>query len=455
MLNLSDQSINHLFRKENFTSFQKLKDAYSYSHDRLVKFVFLLAIIFMIILFLPWTQNVRAPGELIALNPEQRPQTIQSVIAGRIEKWYVVEGQFVNKGDTILRISEVKDDYFDPNLLGNTQLQLDAKAFSKLSYDEKVKALEGQINALETALKLKISQAQNKVQQNILKVTSDSIDLKAARVNFDVAKEQYDRFKSLYEEGLRSLTDLENRNLKLQESQAKVISQENKWLTSKNELINSKIELNSIQADYKDKIAKANSDKYTALSGKFDTEATINKLQNQYNNYQIRNSFYHILAPQDGYVTQAQQVGIGETIKEGAQIVSIMPAVYDLAVQMYVRPIDLPLFEKGQKVMMQFDGWPAIIFSGWPGISFGTYEGEVLAIDNFISTNQLYRVLVKPKQSSHPWPEQLRVGAGVRTLTLLKNVSVWYEIWRQINGFPPDYYKLNTKVDEKGKDDKK
>lgn len=455
MLNLSDQSINHLFRKENFTSFQKLKDAYSYSHDRLVKFVFLLAIIFVIILFLPWTQNVRAPGELIALNPEQRPQTIQSVIAGRIEKWYVVEGQFVNKGDTILRISEVKDDYFDPNLLGNTQLQLDAKEFSRLSYDEKVKALEGQINALETALKLKIRQAQNKVQQNILKVTSDSIDLHAARVNFDVAKEQYERFKSLYEEGLRSLTDLENRNLKLQESQAKVISQENKWLTSKNELINSKIELNSIQADYKDKIAKANSDKYTALSGKFDTEATINKLQNQYNNYEIRNTFYHILAPQDGYVTQAQQVGIGETIKEGAQIVSIMPSVYDLAVQMYVRPIDLPLFEKGQKVMMQFDGWPAIIFSGWPGISFGTYEGEVLAIDNFISTNQLYRVLVKPKQSSHPWPEQLRVGAGVRTLTLLKNVSVWYEIWRQINGFPPDYYKLNTKTDEAGKDKKK
>ena len=455
MLNLSDQSINHLFRKENFTSFQKLKDAYSYSHDRLVKFVFLLAIIFVIILFLPWTQYVRAPGELIALNPEQRPQTIQSVIAGRIEKWYVVEGQFVNKGDTILRISEVKDDYFDPNLLGNTQLQLDAKEFSRLSYDEKVKALEGQINALETALKLKISQAQNKVQQNILKVTSDSIDLQAAKVNFDVAKEQFERFKSLYEEGLRSLTDLENRNLKLQESQAKVISQENKWLTSKNELINSKIELNSIQADYKDKIAKANSDKYTALSGKFDTEATINKLQNQYNNYEIRNTFYHILAPQDGYVTQAQQVGIGETIKEGAQIVSIMPSVYDLAVQMYVRPIDLPLFEKGQKVMMQFDGWPAIIFSGWPGISFGTYEGEVLAIDNFISTNQLYRVLVKPKQSSHPWPEQLRVGAGVRTLTLLKNVSVWYEIWRQINGFPPDYYKLNTKTDEAGKDKKK
>lgn len=156
MLNLSDQSINHLFRKEMFTSFRKLKDTYSYSHDRLVKVVFILAAISLVILALtPGDQNVRAPGQLIALNPEQRPQTIQSVIAGRIEKWYVAEGQFY-KGDTILRISEVKDDYFDPNLLGNTRLQIDAKEFSKLSYNQKVNALENQIKALETSLKLKV-----------------------------------------------------------------------------------------------------------------------------------------------------------------------------------------------------------------------------------------------------------------------------------------------------------
>jgi membrane fusion protein, adhesin transport system len=124
--------------------------------------------------------------------------------------------------------------------------------------------------------------------------------------------------------------------------------------------------------------------------------------------------------------------------------VSIMPENYDLAIEMFVKPIDLPLFEKGQRVMIQFDGWPAVIFSGWPGISYGTYEGNVIAMDNFISDNHLYRVLVKPADSSHPWPNQLRVGAGVKTLTLLKNVQVWYELWRQINGFPPDYYKKGT-----------
>ena len=453
MLNLSDKSINHLIKKDQHKSLNKITDLYRYSHDRLVKILITMFFLVLLLMFMPWTQNVRSNGQLIALNPEQRPQTIQSVIAGRIEKWYVAEGQYVNKGDTILKISEVKDEYFDPELLNNTQLQLDAKEYSKLSYEEKVKALDNQIGALKSSLELKIQQAKNKVRQNELKVTSDSIEYMASKVNFSVANEQYERFKTLFDDGLRSLTDLENRQVKMQEAQAKLISQENKYLTSKNELLNSRIELNSIQADYRDKIAKANSDKFSAISGKFDTEAAINKIQNQFNNYQVRTSLYYILAPQDGYVTQAQQTGLGETIKEGAEIVSIMPSKYDLAIQMYIKPLDLPLFEKGQKVMIQFDGWPAIIFSGWPGVSFGTFEGKVLAMDNFTSDNQLYRVLVIPSPGSPNWPEQLRVGAGVKTITLLKNVSVWYEIWRQINGFPPDYYKVNPTMIQK--DEKK
>lgn len=453
MLNISDKSINHLIQRDQHKSLNKLRDLYNYSQDRLVKYLIFLMVVIIIILFMPWTQNVRSKGQLIALNPEQRPQTIQSVIGGRIESWYVTEGQFVNKGDTILKISEVKDDYFDPQLLNNTQLQLDAKEYSKLSYEEKVKALDNQISALKSVLDLKVQQAKNKVRQNELKVASDSIELKAANVNYSVANEQYERFKTLYDDGLRSLTDLENRQVKMQESQAKLISQENNYLTSKNELLNSKIELNSIQADYRDKIAKASSDKFSALSGKFDTEAAINKIQNQFNNYQVRTSLYYILAPQDGYITQARQTGIGETIKEGEEIVSIMPSKYDLAIQMYIKPLDLPLFEKGQKVMIQFDGWPAIIFSGWPGVSFGTFEGKVLAMDNFTSDNQLYRILVIPSPNGPNWPEQLRVGAGVKTITLLKNVSVWYEIWRQINGFPPDYYKVNPTMIQK--DEKK
>lgn len=442
MLNLSNNSINYLLSKTKHESVGKLRNLYSYSQDRLVKYTLLLFLLFCIIMLMPWTQNVRAKGQIISLNPESRPQMIESVIAGKIEKWYINEGQYVNEGDTILKISEVKDEYFDPQLLENTKLQLDAKKYSKLSYEEKISALDGQINALMKAQDLKINQTKNKVKQNELKLVSDSIDLSASVLHYKIANEQYQRFKKLYEEGLKSLTDVENRQVKMQEAQAKLISQENKYLISKNELLNARIELNSILADYQDKIAKANSDKYSAISGKYDTDATINKIQNQYNNYKVRQSQYYVLAPQSGFITQARQTGLGEIIKEGEAIVSIMPKNYSLAIQMFIKPIDLPLFEKGQKVMIQFDGWPAIIFSGWPGVSFGTFEGQVLAMDNFTSDNQQYRVLVVPSQRGANWPPQLRVGTGVKTITLLKNVSVWYEIWRQINGFPPDYYKI-------------
>lgn len=449
MLRLSNFSVTKNIPVESFSSFQHLAKNNMYSYRRLVKVMGVILFVSIVFLFLPWTQNIRARGELIALSPEQRPQTIQSIIAGKIEKWYVQEGQFVKAGDTILQISEVKDDYFDPQLLQNTRKQIDAKKFSMFSYEEKIKALDDQILALQNEQTLKISQAKNKVKQARLKVQSDSIDLQAEKVNFEIAKEQFDRFEALYKDGLKSLTELENRKQKWQEARAKVISQENKYLASANELINSRIELQRIEAEYGEKIAKSRAERFTASAGKFDTDATISKMENQFANYEKRISYYYIVAPQDGYVTKAIQAGIGEIVKEGAEIVSIMPSRYDLAVQMFVKPIDLPLIEKGQRVMIQFDGWPAIIFSGWPGISYGTYIGEVLAIDNFISPNKLYRVLVIPRKVESQWPEQLKVGMGVRTISFLKDVPVWYEIWRQINGFPPDYYHAGSNASEK------
>ena len=107
----------------------------------------------------------------------------------------------------------------------------------------------------------------------------------------------------------------------------------------------------------------------------------------------------------------------------------------------------LPLVQKGRQVRIQFDGWPAIIFSGWPNASYGTYGGRVVAIDNFISSNGKYRILVAADPSDHPWPEAVRVGAGARSLMLLDDVPIWYELWRKLNGFPPNYY-VETKTEQ-------
>jgi adhesin transport system membrane fusion protein len=439
MLNISNESIEKAFKDSNFSALKHINSVKSGKvFMRLLMVVFGIILIFM---FLPWTQNVRAEGEVTTLKPDQRPQTINSIIGGRIEKWFVQEGDFVAKGDTILFISEVKDDYFDPNLLERTADQVKAKEFAVKSYMEKIKALDNRVDALSQTGVLKLEQTKNKLKQAELKIISDSIDYKASEINFKIAEDQFGRLQKLYDEGLKSLTDLENRKNKMQEAQAKMISSENKLLTTRNELINAQVELMSIQAQYRDDIAKAESDKYTAMSNMYDAEATVTKLQNQYSNYSFRSNLYYITAPQNGYITQAIQVGIGELIKEGEAIISIMPANYSLAVALYVKPIDLPLMEVGQEVRIQFDGWPAIVFSGWPNTSYGTYGGTVFALDNFISTNGKFRVLVMPDTAQYEWPSALRVGGGTNNMLLLKEVPIWYELWRQLNGFPPDFYK--------------
>ncbi|WP_127844512.1 HlyD family secretion protein [Psychroflexus aestuariivivens] len=420
------KSVKFTIHKKRFLTFNKIMTA--------------LGIIFVIVMFLPWTQNVQGKGFVTTLEPNQRPQAIESAISGRIEKWYVREGQIVNKGDTIIHISEITDKYFDPNLLDRTESQLKAKTFSLSSYIEKVNALNFQILALKEERELKLEQAQNKLLQAKLKVESDSIDLEAAKTQLSIAERQFERTSALEAEGLKAVTDVEAKRLQLQKSQASVISGKNKLLSSRNEVINAKIEISSLGANYQEKISKAESEKFTALSGQYDTEAQKTKLENELTNYVVRSGMRFITAPQDGFINKAVQKGIGETFSSGTEIVTIMPLDIDLAVETYVDPIDLPLLHPGEDVRIIFDGWPSIFFSGWPNLSYGTYGGEIVAVERSISPNGKFRVLVKPDPKGPEWPDAIRAGSGARTLALLENVPIWYEIWRQINGFPPDYY---------------
>lgn len=452
MLNISNKKVAENINQDNYASLRLL-------NERLVKRILIKVlgvffIIFLIFMFLPWTQNIQTRGYVTALRPDQRPQTIQSVIDGRLEKWFVQEGDYVAKGDTILFISDIKDEFFDPLLLDRTKDQIKAKESSVNAYMEKVKALDIQIDALLETGKLKLEQAENKLKQANLSVISDSIEYEAAKINYDIAIDQYKRMEELYKEGLKSLTDLETREQTVQRTQAAMISAENKLLKSRNEVINAKVELVSIQAQFRNSVAKAESEKSSAMSNMYNSEADVTKLQNQFMNYSVRSGMYYIKSPIDGYITKAIQAGIGETIKQGQQIISLMPANIEMAIEMYVKPIDLPLLVKGQPVRIQFDGWPAIVFSGWPNTSYGTYGGRVFAIDNFISENGYYRVLVKPDYEDFPWPDALRVGGGTRNLLLLKDVPIWYELWRQLSGFPPDYYKPQY-ILERGENAKK
>ncbi|MCJ8166964.1 HlyD family secretion protein [Pontibacter sp. E15-1] len=389
-------------------------------------------------LFLPWTQNIRSLGILTALTPQDRPQTIESTIAGRIAKWHVMEGTFVRQGDTIASITEIKEKYMDPNLLTRLGEQVDAKKGAVEATEAKEKAMQAQIKALREGLVFSLQKGRNKVEQSRLKLQSDSMDVVAQRMELAIAESQFKRQESLYDQGLKSLTELEQRRLKLQEAQAKLVSIINKYEAAQAELQNARTELNSLQAEYGDKIAKAEAELSATRSYIYGTQADVAKLQNEYSSTQVRSQYYQILAPQDGYLVKTLKAGIGETIKEGEALATIMPENPDLAAELYINALDLPLIKQGDPVRLQFEGWPTLVFSGWPGASFGTFGGKVAVIDNS-GTDGKYRMLVVPDPDAAPWPEALRVGSGVYGWAMLNTVPIWYEIWRQLNGFPPDY----------------
>ena len=447
MLNISKNSVQNTIWNKSYVTVQDIGN--SLARKVFLKLILALLLLVIGMLFLPWTQNIQSKGVITALRPDERPQTIQNTIPGKIEKWYVQEGDLVKKGDTILYLTEIKTEYFDPQLIERTQEQVQAKANGINAYENKLLALDNQIHSLNDLQRLKIQTVDNKVKQAKLQVTTDSAGWKAAEIELETARQRLKRQDDMYEQGLISLTELETRRLKLQETKAKAIEQENKYGLSVNKYINTLIEQDQVISEFAEKISDVKSKRSSAGSELYDGLGEMSKMKNQLANYELRQEFYYVMAPRDGYITQAIQAGIGENIKENTPIITIVPQKWKKAVEVYVDPIDLPLIKRGNQMMFLFDGWPSIVFSGWPQLSYGTFPGKVQAIDYNISNNGKYRILVE-ESDIKPWPDEVRIGSGARGVALLNSVPVWYELWRQLNGFPPDYYTgMQEKIDEK------
>lgn len=416
------------------------------------------AVIFLIILFLPWRQTIEGAGTLTTLRPQDRPQTVQNAIAGRIEHWNVREGQLVKRGDTLLTISEIKDEYFDPNLPERLREQLTAKRGNVTANAAKIEATDQQMAALRLTLDVQLDAARNRVTQARNTVSIDSADLVAVTNFYQVAQARLVRYEEGYKNGLFSLTDIETRRLKLQEDLAKVTAQRNKLLNAKQSLANAGIELANLRAKYGQDLAKTLSDRSSAVSSRASSEGEVAALRNKISNVEVRRGLYVVRAPQTGYVVRTLKAGIGETIKEGESIATLQPDAPVLAVELYVRAMDVPLIQRGRQVRLQFDGWPAVQFSGWPSVAVGTFGGTVTVIDVVSTTSGKYRLLVRPNRPNErdpSWPAQLRLGSGVYGWVILDSVPVWYEIWRQLNGFPPSLQAAPDEAPIKAQTDKK
>lgn len=65
-----------------------------------------------IMVLVPWVQTANGTGQVVALDPDDRQQQVTALVSGKVDRWYVQDGQHVARGDPIARVVDL-----DPDLL--------------------------------------------------------------------------------------------------------------------------------------------------------------------------------------------------------------------------------------------------------------------------------------------------------------------------------------------------
>ena len=155
-----------------------------------------------------------------------------------------------------------------------------------------------------------------------------------------------------------------------------------------------------------------------------------------------RQSNQLVTAPRDGFIQSINGGDSATYINAGDILASFVPENSERVIEVFLDGRDVGLVQVGAPARVQFEGWPAVQFSGWPSVAVGTFAGEVIAVDQSAQTNGRFRVLIRERvvEGEVPWPEEryVRFGAAGQAWVLLETVPVGYEIWRQLNNFPPE-----------------
>jgi membrane fusion protein, adhesin transport system len=362
--------------------------------------------------FLPWRQFVGGTGRVIAFNPLDRRINVEAQVAGRVKHLHVVEGQRVKKGDLI---AEVQDN--DPNLIQNLRAQREAIESRRDFAQGRVESLIAQITQQELAKNEALDAASQRVA--------------ATKIATETALANFTRNERMHQQGLISTQQLEQTILLRDSTSADYKSAEATLKRTRN--------------DFDASIASTHALKGSALSDVATAERDLSAIDIQIN----QNLRQIVDAPRDGIVLQVSATD-GTYLRPGSLICVIIPETDSRFVEVWVDGNDMPLIktkkeqQQGSAVRLSFEGWPSVQLVGWPQIARGTFGGEVVFVDPTDDGKGKFRVVVGPKEDvvdgvTVPWPEKerwLRQGARANALILLDEVPLWYELWRQINGFP-------------------
>lgn len=415
---------------------------------------------FAFVAFAPWQQSVTGSGDVIAFAPLERQQTIEAPIKGRIEEWgeKVYPNAHVSKGDLIAVIQDI-----DSNLLPRLQQQvaasqgqvqaarqlMEASERNKEAANRIVTSLESQLRTYETVQEQIVASAEAAIASAKNKIEAEQKQLEEYEAALAQIEADYHRQLKLFKEEIVAEVKFQVAERKFLEATAKVNKTQAYVESAKNNLVEKQRDRDAkeqkAQADINYATAsleKARGDVAKAESDVAKAESEMNKAKKlllDAESKMARQESQRILAPFDGFLNKITANQGSQYVKEGDTLCVIVPDTSDRAVQVWLDGNDAPLVEPGRHVRLQFEGWPAVQFAGWPSVAVGTFGGTVVSVDATDNGKGKFRVIVRPDSDSDHWPNERYLRQGVRTnaWVLLNQVPLWYEIWRNMNGFPP------------------
>lgn len=390
----------------------------------------LLLIVAVGLFIIPWQQNISGQGRVVAFDPNERQQVLQSRIDGRVRKVHVVEGDLLREGDPIIEITDN-----DPEILVRLQDQKTALLNKRNAGSDSVDRLAGAIAATRREADAAIEAARNNLEAATQKVRAARQKRAQIEAELDQVAINFGRQEQLHKDGLASRYDLEIAErshktalAKLQEAEADVEA------TIQDEAAK-RAKIGEVEAKYDSTIQKSESELEKGRGSLAEIDKELRELDIKLNRQQNQ----LVTAPRDGTVFRVLANREAEFVKAGAPLVVFVPTTDRRSVELWVDGNDQPLIRSGDKVRLQFEGWPAVQFAGWPSVAVGTFGGVVELIDSHDDGKGRFRLLIAPDVADAPWPKGqfLRQGVRANGWVLLRQVPLWYELWRQLNAFPP------------------
>jgi multidrug resistance efflux pump len=393
--------------------------------------VMLLVLSIISMAFVPWQQSARGKGKVVAYSPQERQQTVTSPVKGIVVDVNddLREGMLVRQGVLVLEIEPQA-----ANLLEQLDRQLQDLDGKLTTAQAKAEAYGLNVAAYQDARDAAVNAADEMIDAAEAKWDAKRKLVPGYEAKVWQARLDYERQKSLFEKGLKPEKEIEKLKkdldvaiADLESVQLEVIAAQEDWDAKKQE------------RKQKEREAQAKMDYARAMQQ--DALGQVATAQKEKRDGEIKRAELDrmvVTAPRDGTIFRLPVFERGQSIKEGDPLFTIVPETTERVVELWVSGNDTPLIQLGNHVRLQFEGWPAVQFAGWPSVAVGTFGGEVVAIDPSDDGKGGFRIQVKPDDAS-TWPSgrYLRQGVRANGWIMLSRVRLGYEIWRQLNGFPP------------------